>query len=214
MSISAISSTSKISSAKLDENGRTEFISPEQYSAYSKGKWAAIGYRVSDAYIQYEINFPLNHPQGGEQLFPDEWELKYGEKNIGQSTYNANGKVAPITSALAGLRAESTQQSSSSFNLHAITAKEMRSFFTALHQEGKIDSDTLEQGQMLYSFQLGLDVLNRQEAEQNGHAYVSALDKKRFDLFDHLEKTIISFESSDQIRAANRVRQLLAGIMR
>ncbi|MBM5573241.1 hypothetical protein [Deefgea sp. CFH1-16] len=214
MSIPAISSNNTVSGVKPDHKNHTDFISAEQYPAYSKGKWAAIGYRVSDAYIQYEINFPLNHPQGGDQLFPDEWELKYGAKNIGHGSYDASGKIGSITSALAGLGAEATPHSSSSFKLHAITAKEMRSFFAALHQEGKIDSDTLEQGQMLYSFQLGVDVLNRQEAEKNGHPYVSALDTKRFDLFDHLEKTIISFESSNQNRAAHRVRQLLTDIMR
>jgi len=56
-------------------------ILPEEYNEYAKAKYASRGISVSDAYIEYEINFPLNNPQGGAQLMPEEWEAKFGGKS-------------------------------------------------------------------------------------------------------------------------------------
>lgn len=81
LSVSSVPSSDYVLAQLNKPAVKATVILPEEYNEYAKAKYASRGISVSDAYIEYEINFPLNNPQGGAQLMPEEWEAQFGGKD-------------------------------------------------------------------------------------------------------------------------------------
>jgi len=69
--------TSQLNAPNIE---KAHFIPAKDFPNYLRSQYAAQGVLVSDAYIDYQINFPINNPQGGASLLPEEWEAQYGAK--------------------------------------------------------------------------------------------------------------------------------------
>jgi hypothetical protein len=105
---------------------------------------------------------------------------------------------------------ELPQVATSSFDLHHITANEMRSLNINLYEDGLISRNEFEHACIQYSFARGIDQLNKLSAEQEGRPYESTLGSRKFDLISLMRNGVAYDEQDGQMHSAQLKRGLLA----